>query len=111
MSNIKGSNSAKQCGRNSAVKIESVKDLKGEPKGDKYHVYYIHRDGTTYRSSDQEFDPKAKHSALETNASLPHINGEQNTHKTGTANNETKNSSIIKTQQIEQCDDDRLILV
>ena len=111
MSNNKGSNSTKQCGHISAGRIKSVKDLKGEPKDDKCHVYYIHRDGTIYCRPDQEFEPKPKHGALETNGSLSHNNGEQNTHKTGTATNETKNSSIIQTRKIEQCADDRLILV
>lgn len=110
-----GSSTAKECSRILATKIKSVVDLKGEPKHNQCHVYYIHRDGTTYCSSNQEFDqdlePKVRTNVLDLNSSEPRVNKVQNDPTNEIAIDKLKASSRAKSQKIDQCADDRLILV
>jgi hypothetical protein len=118
MSNSEGTSTVKECSRKSLVKIEKVADLKSEPKDNQCHVYYIHRDGTTYCRPDQNFDHDTKTDATEIDTpplrgdDSPVVNNEaRNIGTTEIANDSLQNSSESKTQEIEQCSDDRLILV
>jgi hypothetical protein len=108
MSNSDGISTAKECSRKNLLKIESVSQLQGEPKGDECHVYYIHRDGTTYCSPDQKFDPKAENNAPDIGGSLLGVNETQDI---PTNEIDIGTSSRNETEEIEQCADDRLILV
>jgi hypothetical protein len=118
MSNSAGNSTAKECSRNSVVKIEKVSDLKGEPKNNQCHVYYTHRDGTTYCSPNRDFDAKVKIDAVEVDGSplcgdiSPTADHEvRNIATTEITIGSPQNSPRKERQEIEQCADDRLILV
>jgi hypothetical protein len=117
MSNSEDTSTVK-CGRKFVEKIEKVGELKSEPKANECHVYYIHRDGTTYCRPDQNFEHKTKTDALEINGlalrgdDSPVVNNKApNIGTSETVIDNPQSSSKSKTQEIEQCGDDRLILV
>jgi hypothetical protein len=118
MSNSEGTSTVKECSRKSVVKIEKVVQLKSEPKDNLCHVYYIHRDGTTYCRPDQNFEHDTKTDAAKVDRPplrgdySPVVNNEaRNIGTIEIANDSLQNYSKSKAQEIEQCSDDRLILV
>jgi hypothetical protein len=91
MSNSEGTSIVKKCSHKSAVRFEKVVDLKSEPKDNLCHVYYIHRDGTTYCRPHQNLEYETKTDALEINGIL--LCGDDSP----VVNNEAPNIGTIET--------------
>ncbi len=118
MSNSEDSSTGKECSRKGAKKIENVEELKGEPKDNHCHVYYIHRDGTTYCRPNREIDHETENDSTEIDGSplrsdvSPTVHNEaQNIATAEITNDSPQIYSKGKAREIEQCADDRLILV